>query len=606
MVRIDRSYANVFAGRRAAGEGVSGWAAAGTVKLPREEVDDELPRGLDDEGTARFVHGCFVRPYLKKAGGRGHRQLHTSQKQYLQYRVVLDLARLRRWGNSVGPLTYEVALQFLSWFGQIDRSMQLLAEMKAAGLMPTAASYEWLLHCHAARGDLPGWVRTRRAMRNAGFPPRLAAYNSYLYCLAVAAGPAAAVGGHPVETLARRVYEALKQDGCPPDQVTLRGLLSNCRSHRAGAAVVRAFEVHHGIKANAESRMKLLVTCRWQGEVEQAKEVHQALLDDGVNSSALWNCLLRVLKEAADWPAVRAAAERMGRLGTTPDLMTYTLVFEAIAKAVGAVAPGSADGGELVAVAELQFSQAEASGFATERFLFDGLSGVYAAAGLRRRLAALEEKQAKQGIGASDAFRRNVAACHAAVRPLGPIPRDTGRGIPDMADAAAAAAPGAAAAAAAAARDAGRGIPDLAEAAAAAPGAAAAAAAAAAEGATRAPDVAPREARLLASVRKPSFATGNPRGAEDVNSLLARSAGIPPPATVAPAAAAAPPAPAKPLLSSVLFPNHSHNVQDAAVLHLKSPAAKLRRTLPPPKPPLSQKAARARLLSAVITAIRRA
>eukprot|EP01063_Lacrimia_lanifica_P002350 TRINITY_DN11225_c0_g1_i1.p1 TRINITY_DN11225_c0_g1~~TRINITY_DN11225_c0_g1_i1.p1 ORF type:complete len:628 (+),score=182.89 TRINITY_DN11225_c0_g1_i1:122-1885(+) len=433
-VKADLQYRSVFHRKD---EPVRGLHVRGAdAPLPSETDDGALPQGAGDRATALWLAAMFVAPYSARRGG--HKGLTARQRNYLLYRVFLDIGRLKRRGCTVGPWSYETALVFVAWAGASSRAEEMLASMKAQHMLPTAKAYDAVLQAFARRGDLEGFAKHRTAMRRQGYPPTIHTYNSALYALcnhanraafdrgALPGLPGTATGALPCpQNKAWKVFNAMVQDGVLPKYTTFKVLMEASRSYKIGVTVLGAMAKYR-MEPTAAVKRALLETCQWKKEVAYATSLYGEMVQEGQGGSDALNSYLKVLKAAAALPVALRAVEDHTRSGAVLSTVGYAHLLETVAgeiakrKASAHGSPGADEAvvqeyrASLVGLAEGVFEQAMLAGHAPHRFVYDGMAAVYAAAGRPDGLTALEEKQVEQGLSVSGKFQRYLVAAAGA------------------------------------------------------------------------------------------------------------------------------------------------------------------------------------------------
>eukprot|EP01064_Diplonema_japonicum_P008810 TRINITY_DN16248_c2_g3_i1.p1 TRINITY_DN16248_c2_g3~~TRINITY_DN16248_c2_g3_i1.p1 ORF type:complete len:543 (+),score=59.05 TRINITY_DN16248_c2_g3_i1:62-1630(+) len=381
------------------------------ANVSHEFSPNSLPSKASSSDVTKLIYDTYLKPYMVVKGG--YKVLNVKQKQYLMYRIMQDLKKLKSNGCTVGVACYENTAKFQSWFGSVKGVQDVMSMMKTDAIMPTKWVFDSLLTAHSKSKDIEGWKISRKQMSRAGIPPTTTTYNSALYCNQARPD----IRQSDVEKNAFSIYEAMMADGVKPNYTTLRALLASCRSFKTGSKVVRIFEEKHKIIAG-NTNISLLRACRWKGELTEAFRVHKSLLESGHNTSEAWNALVMVAKCKGIKP-VEEILRNMSLSGISPGVVTYSIIIETIAIAIQSnnVEPFSTVQ-EAVKRAELYFASADANGFGLERMLYDALSSVYTVAGERQALYALEAKLSHVKIPLSSHFEQNLLAIESHGAPI--------------------------------------------------------------------------------------------------------------------------------------------------------------------------------------------
>ncbi|KAL1213794.1 Pentatricopeptide repeat-containing protein [Cardamine amara subsp. amara] len=202
----------------------------------------------------------------------------------------------------------------------------LLAEMRAKGLKPTAASYNILMDAYARRMQ-PDIVETLlREMEGLGLEPNVKSYT----CLISAYGRT-----KKMSDMAADAFLRMKKAGLKPSSHSYTALIHAYSVSGWHEKAYASFEemCKEGIKPSVETYTSLLDAFRRAGDTEKLMEIWKLMLREKVQGTRItYNTLLDGFAKQGHYIEARDVVSEFGKIGLQPSVMTYNMLMNAYAR----------------------------------------------------------------------------------------------------------------------------------------------------------------------------------------------------------------------------------------------------------------------------------
>ena len=374
------------------------------INIPISLDESKMPVDLSDTATASYLHHAFIRPYSEKSGG--YLRLENTQRNYLTYRITLDVGRLQKRNCTIGPKTREVQSILYTWFGVPSLCREIYNSMIKNNIKPTAGFFDNLLMVHAKRGDDENWKKFRSDMVQRGLKPTTGTYNSLLVLISTTKG----TDGN---SLVRHALRALSADGIPANAATITSALSCCGDFAQGRRLLlaigkncRLWKLKRPLDQNVSVILALIGCCIHRGEVLPASDFHEQLLHQGLNHVNHWNILFRVYRKAGDLEQFLFQTSRMSRSGVIPNTSTYIIILMMF-RDVAAVSTNPVKE-RLVVLAEDTLKQAILSKHTRAVMLYEMLIEVYMKCGKTQSIIDLQESMSRIGLTVTTDMKNKI------------------------------------------------------------------------------------------------------------------------------------------------------------------------------------------------------
>eukprot|EP01060_Flectonema_neradi_P033510 TRINITY_DN5649_c0_g1_i1.p1 TRINITY_DN5649_c0_g1~~TRINITY_DN5649_c0_g1_i1.p1 ORF type:complete len:544 (+),score=77.58 TRINITY_DN5649_c0_g1_i1:67-1698(+) len=377
------------------------------MQIPISLDESKMPVGLDDASTASYLKQAFIYPYHSRSGG--YQRLENHQRNYLAYRITVDVGRLRKRNCTIGPLTREVQCLLYTWFGIPKKCRELYADMDEKGIVPTKAFFNNLLLVHAKRGDHDHWKKYRAAMKKCNIAPNAATYNSLLVLISETDG-----NKNNRLSMAKHALRSMNSDGITATETTITSALHCCCSFEQGMKLLMAIETNCKIGRSVKRPLfkfepitvALIRCCSHNGEVDPAEDLLNELQCQGINGVRYWNEFLRVVHASGDLERFLNEVDRMSKSGVVANNSTYMTMLTMMKDTAATSSPAVKKC--LASFSEDILKQAIVSKHLRSVPLYELLIEVYLSCGMESKVQELQESMSRIGIVISTKMKTRI------------------------------------------------------------------------------------------------------------------------------------------------------------------------------------------------------
>ena len=286
-------------------------AVAAHAMKGRLQLASLLPESVDT------VCNEFLAKYFKGVNRRTLRSVVRTREVFSTF--MEDFTKLRTLHPEVNVLTYNTALHYIAFGGNVFYVGKIWAEMLKDGVKPNVSSYNNLLRCAAYSGNVRCATNVVAEMRRVGVSPNGTTYINVMMVFA----------RRKDLKRCRSAWEASRKDGYRVTPTMLSILLNACDNYADTQRLIKQFKAFR-IAPREGGYSSILNACGTEGDADQAERVmRRAMADVNVKVDyELWVSYLYAMKAAGDHERLTSGLERMTAAGFSQDVRAYSYFIE--------------------------------------------------------------------------------------------------------------------------------------------------------------------------------------------------------------------------------------------------------------------------------------